>query len=89
MPIRPYLAGRTFAPETIAIMSAAFEEACKALNLDANNPLRAKVAQTIISLEGASDSDRLDDLWGGLGLLLVIALIIAIVGAAALLDRMF
>jgi hypothetical protein len=29
MPIRPYLAGRTFAPEIIVAMSAALEEACR------------------------------------------------------------
>jgi hypothetical protein len=50
MPIRPYLAGREFAPETIAEMGVAFEEACNALDIDRNNPSRAMVAQIIISL---------------------------------------
>src|SRR5262245_53385900 len=61
MPIRPYLAGRTFAPETIAVMSAALEEACASLNIGADNPSRAMVAQTIIGLveEGQTDADRL------------------------------
>jgi hypothetical protein len=61
MPIRPYLKERTFAPETIAVMGAAFEEACRALNVGIDNPLRVMVAQTIISLVevGETDSDRL------------------------------
>lgn len=61
MPIRPYLAGRTFAPETVAVMNAAFAEACQMLNISADNPSRAMVAHTIISLvEGdKTDADQL------------------------------
>ena len=61
MPIRPYLAGRTFAQETIAAMNAAFTEACKALDINAANASRALVAQTIISLveHGTTDADQL------------------------------
>ena len=61
MPITPYLAGRSFAPETVSVMGAAFEEACKTLHIGAGNPSRAMVARTIIALveEGATDADRL------------------------------
>jgi hypothetical protein len=33
MPIRPYLEGRAFDPETIAIMASAFADACQLLGL--------------------------------------------------------
>ena len=33
MPIRPFLAGQAFDPETITKMSAAFESVCEALSL--------------------------------------------------------
>jgi hypothetical protein len=61
MPIRSYLNGRAFAPETIAVMGAAFEDACRMLNIAVDNPLRVMVAQTIISLveNGATDADQL------------------------------
>ena len=61
MPIIPYLAGRTFAPEIIAALNAAFVEACQALNISADNPSRVIVAQTIISLveDGTTDADLL------------------------------
>jgi hypothetical protein len=60
MPIRPYLAGRTFAPETIAAMSSALNEVCKALQIVDFGP-RKMVAQTIIALveKGQTDSDQL------------------------------
>src|SRR5215475_9320445 len=41
MPIRPYLAGRTFVPETVSLMNAAFAEACQTLNINADDPSRA------------------------------------------------
>jgi hypothetical protein len=61
MPIKPYLSGRTFASETIAVMGTAFEDACKTLKLGADNPARAMLARIIILLveEGATDADRL------------------------------
>ena len=61
MPIRPYLAGRTFAPEVIVAMSAALEEACKALNVASDSSKRAMVAHTIILLveEGRTPNDQL------------------------------
>ena len=58
MPIRPYLAGRTFAPEIIVAMSTAFEEACKALNVGADSPTRAMVARMIILLVGGRPHPR-------------------------------
>jgi len=59
--IRPYLTGRTFAPEIIAVLNAAFSEARRTLNLTADNPARALVAQTIIVLveRGTTDADQL------------------------------
>jgi hypothetical protein len=61
MPIKPYLAGRTFAPETVAAMGTAFAEACKSLNIAADNPSRSMLAQTIISVaeRGTTDPDQL------------------------------
>jgi hypothetical protein len=61
MPIRPYLRGRTFAPETISVMSAALEEACKALGYVSGHPSRAMVATTIIALveDGRTGADQL------------------------------
>ena len=50
MPIRPYLAGRTFPPETVAVMGTAFDEACATLGLAGTSLTRAMVAETIISL---------------------------------------
>jgi len=61
MPIRPYLAGRTFAPEMIVAMGLAFEDACGVLGIDANNSSRAMVAQTIIALVEAGHT-RADQL---------------------------
>jgi hypothetical protein len=60
MPIRPYLAGRTFAPEIISAISAALEEACKSLNIEIDSASRAMVAQTIILLveEGVTSADQ-------------------------------
>jgi hypothetical protein len=61
MPIKSYLKGRRFAPETVSVMGAAFEQACRTLNVGVDNPLRVMVAQTIIGLveEGATDADQL------------------------------
>jgi hypothetical protein len=42
-------------------MNAAFVEACQTLNISADDPSRAMVAQTIISLveDGETDADQL------------------------------
>ena len=51
MPIRPFLAGRTFEPEQITIMSAAFADTCKALGLsEEDHPLTPLVAQHVMGL---------------------------------------
>jgi hypothetical protein len=51
MPIRPFLAGQPFDPETITIMSAALESVCKALGLSiVDDPATRLVAQKIIEL---------------------------------------
>jgi hypothetical protein len=43
-----FLAGRTFEPEDISVMSAAFADTCKALGLsEAGHPLRPLVAQQL------------------------------------------
>jgi hypothetical protein len=61
MPIRPYLAGRTFDPETMALMSAALDEVCRVLQIGGDVRSRAMVARTIIALveDGKTDSDQL------------------------------
>jgi hypothetical protein len=60
MPIGPYLAGRSFAPETIAIMNAALTEACLALRI-ADLASRKMVARRVIALveEGQLDAGQL------------------------------
>ena len=47
MPITSFLAGRTFEPEQIAVMSAAFANTCKALGLEADHALMLLVAQQL------------------------------------------
>jgi hypothetical protein len=51
MPITPFLVGRTFEPEQITVMSAAFADTCKALGLsEAHHPLMPLVAQHVMGL---------------------------------------
>ena len=51
MPITPFLAGRTFEPGQITLMSAAFADTCKALGLsEADHPLMPLVAQHVMGL---------------------------------------
>ena len=51
MPITPFRVGRTFEPEQITIMSAAFADTCKALGLsEADHPLTPLVAQHVMGL---------------------------------------
>lgn len=61
MPIRPYLGGRTFPPETIAVMSAALDEVCGALAIGLDVESRKMVAHRIIALveDGKTDSHQL------------------------------
>ena len=51
MPITPFLAGRTFDPEQITVMSTAFADTCKALGLsEADRRLMPLVAQHVMGL---------------------------------------
>jgi hypothetical protein len=51
MPITPFLAGRTFEPGQISVMSAAFTDTCKALGLfEADHLLTRHVAQHVMGL---------------------------------------
>ena len=61
VPIRAFLHGKSFDPETISAMSSALEEACQALHIPADSPSRAMVARMIILVveEGATPMDQL------------------------------
>ena len=51
MPIRPFLSGEAFEPETIREMSLALESVCKTLGLKViDDPATRHVAQKIIEL---------------------------------------
>jgi len=51
LPIRPYLAGQAFDPETIRDMSLALENVCEALGLTLrDDPATRLVAEKIIEL---------------------------------------
>jgi hypothetical protein len=51
MPIRPYLQGQAFDPDTIRVMGVAFENACKELGIVANHDAVTKiVARTVIDM---------------------------------------
>jgi hypothetical protein len=51
MSITPYLVERTFEPEYISVMSAAFADTCKTLGLsEADHPLMPLVAQHVTGL---------------------------------------
>jgi hypothetical protein len=51
MPIAPFIAERTFEPEQITVMSAAFADTCNARGLDADHSLmRRLVAQHVMGL---------------------------------------
>ena len=65
MPIRAYLDGQRFPPETIRLMGIAFEIAIQALrNRDVVDPPREAIASAIISFANAGERDpeRLCDL---------------------------
>jgi hypothetical protein len=64
MPIRPYLQGQAFDPESIRVMSAAFENACRQLGiLDRHDALSKIVARTVIDMaqRGFRDEESLTD----------------------------
>ena len=51
MPITPFVAGQTFEPGQIAVMSAAYADTCKALGLsEAEHPETLLVAQHVVGL---------------------------------------
>ena len=50
MSITPFLAERTFEPEQITVMSAAFADTCDALGLEADHALMPLVAQHVMGL---------------------------------------
>jgi hypothetical protein len=62
MPIRPYLAGQAFEPESIREMSLALENVCEKLELRlTDDPATRLVASTIIELtqRGVRDAPSL------------------------------
>jgi hypothetical protein len=65
VPIRPFLSGRAFEPETINEMGIAFERACTAMGLrSADDQVTQLVAQKIIQLveRGVTGADQLTSL---------------------------
>jgi len=65
LPLKPYLQGAVFDEETLAAMTAAFEDALRELRLtDRSDPITAMVAQKIIDCarQGERDPARLRDL---------------------------
>ena len=62
MPIRPFLAGRAFEPETITQMAVALERACAVMRLRVgDNQMTELVAEKIIELveRGVAGADDL------------------------------
>jgi hypothetical protein len=62
MPIRPFLAGRAFEPETITEMGLVLDRACEAIGLRVTGDMATElVAQKIIELveRGVVGSDEL------------------------------
>lgn len=63
MPIRPFLAGQAFEPDTISMMSRAFQQSCDALGLSmtADDPATRMVAAKVIELaqRGIRDAEKL------------------------------
>lgn len=59
--MRPFLAGKSFDPETLAILNAAFEGVCTDLDVRANaHHSREIVARTVLELsEGQRDPEAL------------------------------
>jgi hypothetical protein len=64
MPIRPYLQGQAFDPDSIRVMSVAFENACSQLGiLDKHDAVTKIVARTVIDMaqRGFRDEASLTD----------------------------
>jgi hypothetical protein len=65
MPIREYLDGHRFDPETTRAMGLAFEIACAALQLEGQNtPAKEALAKQVIDLakQGERDPDRISEI---------------------------
>ena len=64
MPIRPYLQGQAFDPDSIRVMGVAFDNACKQLGiLDKHDAVTKIVARTVIDMaqRGFRDEESLTD----------------------------
>jgi hypothetical protein len=64
MPIRPYLQGQAFDPDTVRVMGAAFGNVCKQLGiLDKYDAVTKIVARTVIDMaqRGFRDEESLTD----------------------------
>lgn len=62
MPIRPYLQGQAFDPDTVRVMGVAFENACKELGIVDNRDAVTKIiARTVIDMaqRGYRDEESL------------------------------
>jgi hypothetical protein len=62
MPIRPYLQGEAFDPDTVRVMGIAFENACKELGiLNNHDAVTRVVARTVIDMaqRGFRDEESL------------------------------
>ena len=62
MPLRPFLTGEQFDPQTISILGVAFEQVCVALRIgDCDDDVRQAIANKIIELArtGERNPDRL------------------------------
>jgi hypothetical protein len=58
MPIRPLLAGGSFSPEDVAVLTSAFEDSLRALRLvDRNDPAVLTVAKRVIALAQEGERD--------------------------------
>jgi hypothetical protein len=60
MPIREYLAGKSFDPEMLAILNEAFQGACRDLGVTEQTPQsRANVAKAILQFADGQHDPRL------------------------------
>ena len=65
MPLTPFLKGATFDPQTIEVMSAAFEAVCASLQLlNRTDPVTEIVARMVVEVArtGERDPERIRDL---------------------------
>ena len=58
MPIRSYLEGAAFDPEAIRVMTEAYEDVCRTLDLvNRNDPITEMVAKRIIEIAKLGERD--------------------------------